>query len=250
MLCREQLPERFGATPFEQAVLPKETLGQHRQQATLRNLVNQGVCSSCNVLSSENPKKPRVQAAMQSMQHPQINNQKGASQCTPLHHNAAYFKTAGRELRASQRRPKPNHHTTALAKGRASRSLAAPKRYKVPHPTTGGLRTKRLGPPRASEVRQPHRLKTPESQWSPSRLLGGSPYIVFSEAMATVGVGAKFASRFSMPSKSRFLFSIRTKTVALASSESLALFGADAVFDKSKFRAERGDFSISISRFG
>ena len=55
-------------------------------------------------------------ATMQSMHCSHIDNQKSAPKYTPLHQNAAYFKTVGRELKVSQRHPKPNHHTTALAK--------------------------------------------------------------------------------------------------------------------------------------
>ena len=45
-----------------------------------------------------------------------------------------------KELRAGPRRSKHKFHTTALAGGRASSSLTAPKGYKVPYSSTGGSR--------------------------------------------------------------------------------------------------------------
>ena len=66
-------------------------------------------------------------------------NRKLAERATKWHPTASrccLHQTMGRELRASQRRPKPKFHTTALARSRASSSLTAPKGYKIPHPST------------------------------------------------------------------------------------------------------------------
>ena len=107
---------------IEQAVLPKVTLGQQRQQAIIKTLVNQGVytlharCFTRGIPKQNVSKAQPVQAIAISVSNTLNINQKSAPKCTPLHQNAAYFKTVGRELRVSQRHPKPNHHTTALAK--------------------------------------------------------------------------------------------------------------------------------------
>ena len=66
------------------------------------------------------------------MQHSQFKNQKSATKCTPLHQNAAYFKTAEKEPRVSQRHPKPNHHNTALAKAVQADHSQYPKGTRFP----------------------------------------------------------------------------------------------------------------------
>ena len=83
-------------------------------------------------------------------------NRKLAERATKWHPTASrccLHQTMERELRASQRRPKPKFHTTALARSRASSSLTAPKGYKVPHSTTeDSYRGASRPTPRASEV--------------------------------------------------------------------------------------------------
>ena len=90
------------------------------------------VQQKCAFLEVPKRHEEATEATMQSMQHSQFKNQKSAPKCTPLHQNAAYFKTAERELRVSQRHPKPNHHNTALAKAVRADHSQYPKGTRFP----------------------------------------------------------------------------------------------------------------------